>query len=520
MAGGNVVSRKIMSVALVLLAVMTLLVAAPAVGSPQWTLISLPSQVPAGTVPVIGMSPNFPSDHVIFMEDGTTVYESQDGGNTWYNVLGAHWSLSNLPILGGGSTTKTPTARIYIPPDFAASHLVVWCNAVANDDFEYLPTQYSSGLAVFFKEKSTVSPQPTYSGSGIMGSILQGFAFAADSTMYAGGGAELYSAGLNPAHPINAENPEAWTPLCFLDSYIYDIELSPNFENDLTMLVQTDDRGVLISTNGGQSFTQTSLPVVSDRYYYIRFSPNYASDGTMAAVVPDVGLFLSTDRGADWKDVLPGKSLTAAAIGPSGAIYAGTDYTDGTQNGVYASFDQGQAWQNIGLEGSEVSSLYVFKGTDGDHVYAATESDLAWTVVNHPVSSMPSSSATIGPKSVRFVISQDSYTVDDSVYQMDAAPYIENGHYYVPLRYLARALNMGLSWDGTTKTIKLSNGEKTLGLQIGVKQVAVDGESEILNYPPVLKDGHAYLMATLLSTYFNYNLTWDGQNRAVIISQP
>jgi N-acetylmuramoyl-L-alanine amidase len=133
---------------------------------------------------------------------------------------------------------------------------------------------------------------------------------------------------------------------------------------------------------------------------------------------------------------------------------------------------------------------------------------------------MPSSSATIGPKSVRFVISQDSYTVDDSVYQMDAAPYIENGHSYVPLRYLARALNMGLSWDGTTKTIKLSNGEKTLGLQIGVKQVAVDGESEILNYPPVLKDGHAYLMATLLSTYFNYNLTWDGQNRAVIISQP
>ncbi len=515
------VSRKIMSVALVLLAVMTLLVAAPAVGSPQWTLISLPSQVPAGTVPVIGMSPNFPSDHVIFMEDGTTVYESQDGGNTWNNVLGARWSLSNLPILGGGSTTKTPTARIYIPPDFAASHLVVWCNAVANDDFEYLPTQYSSGLAVFFKEKSTVSPQPTYSGSGIMGSILQGFAFGSDSTMYAGGGAELYSAGLNPAHPINAESPEAWTPLCFLDSYIYDIELSPNFENDLTMLVQTDDRGVLISTNGGQSFTQTSLPVVSDRYYYIRFSPNYASDGTMAAVVPDVGLFLSTDRGADWKDVLPGDSITAAAIGPSGAIYAGADYTYGTQDGVYASFDQGRSWQNIGLEGSEISSLNVFKGTDGDQVYAATASDLAWTIVAQPASSASKSMTPAGPTSVKFVIGQADYTVDGSVYQMDAAPYIENGRAYVPLRYLADALKLGLTWDSATQAIKLSNGEQALTMVIGAKQITIGGDQqEVLNYPPVIKDGRTYLLAQLLAAYLNYNVAWDGQNRAVVISIP
>jgi hypothetical protein len=479
----------------------------------QWNQINLPSKVPAGTVPVIGMSPNYPSDHVILMEDGNTLYESQDGGSTWNDMESVHQNYNMF--YGAYSTAKTPTARIYIPPNFDSSHGVVWCINMANDFYQVFPARRADNLVTCFKEKSTTPPPPPGPVSSVVYTILLGFAFGPDSTMYIAGGAEIYSGNRDPAYYVN--NPGDWNALCFVDSYVYDIEVSPNFSNDLTMMIQTDDRGVLISTNGGQNFTQTSLPV-TDGYYYMRFSPNYANDGTIAVVVPDAGLFLSTDRGTDWKNVLPGMSVTAAAIGPSGAIYAGTDYTYGTQNGVYASFDQGRDWQNIGLEGSEISSLYVFKGASGDQVYAVTDSGLAWTVVNHPVSLAPS--PAIGPASVRFVIGQDDYTVDGSVYQTDAAPYIENGRAYVPLCYLASALNMALAWDRTTQAIKLSNGEKSLAMAIGAKQVTIGDENEVLNYPPVIKEGRTYLMARLLETYLNYNVSWDGQNRAVTVSVP
>jgi hypothetical protein len=49
-------------------------------------------------------------------------------------------------------------------------------------------------------------------------------------------------------------------PLCDVGSYISDIEISPNFSNDQTMIIQTDG-GMEISTDGGYKFTQTSLPV-------------------------------------------------------------------------------------------------------------------------------------------------------------------------------------------------------------------------------------------------------------------
>ena len=86
------------------------------------------------------------------------------------------------------------------------------------------------------------------------------------------------------------------------------------------------------------------------------------------------------------------------------------------------------------------------------------------------------------------------------------------------MRYLASALKLGLAWDSATQSITLANSKKILGMAIGAKQLTINGENEVLNYPPVIKDGRTYLLAQLLATYLNYNVAWDGQNRAVVIS--
>ncbi len=507
---------KTMKIALALLIIAAMHAATPPAGiaAPLWNRISLPGKLFAGYVPVISMSPNFPSDHTIFMADGLTFYESKDGGKSWIDPQrmimfgGGNDPTKPTPFYGGYSTTKKPTAKIYISQNLSSSSLVV-LSSIEYGDFIILSgkDKMFGSLGKGFMGKTVQSEENTTFGHLDI-DFLQGFAFAPDGTMYAAGGTQLVYGTINWKEFDYF--PATWNRLADIGDYTYGIKLPPDFTNDKTMLIQTG-RGLLFSANGGKGFINTSLPVV-DGYYDMEFSPNYAVDETIAVVVPGAGLFISTDTGASWNNVLPGASITAAAIGPSGAIYAGSDYTYGTQDGIYASFDKGQHWQNIGLKGSKISSLYAFRGTNGDQVYAATDSDLAWTTV-------PRSVSPTGSAPVRFVIGQNYYTLSGNTYQMDATPFIEKGRAYVPARCLADALGCEIDWDEANQAVTISDHEKVLKMVIGSNQLTVNGEKMFMDAVPILKDDRTYLPARFVATALNYKVVWDDRNQAVVISK-
>lgn len=350
------------------------------IAAQQWNYINPPEPISKNSLPIIGMSSNFVNDNTIFMATGFGIYESKDGGINWADPRSHKVSPADKKpdrAYGAESTAKKPMARICVSPNFNSNSLLALSNLWGHYVADLSPDRYVQFVGV-----TPLGKQKHYSRSRHIFDFLQGFTFGPNGTMYAASGLQIFYG--NPS--LNAYNPRAWKELSYIGDYTYDIKLSPNFSNDQTIIIQTG-RGVLISTDGGNKFTLTSLPS-ADGYYDIAFSPNYADDGTIAVVVPDAGLFLSTDRGDSWKNVFPGKGMTATAIGPSGAIYAGTDYTYGTENGVYVSYDEGQKWQRIGLENSKITSLYIFKGTEGDLVYAGTDTNLAWTTISQSVQSV------------------------------------------------------------------------------------------------------------------------------------
>jgi photosystem II stability/assembly factor-like uncharacterized protein len=112
------------------------------------------------------------------------------------------------------------------------------------------------------------------------------------------------------------------------------LALSPNFANDKTVLIGTDNdpdptlppyvcylgtctqypsQGVFLSTDGGNQWIPTSLggpPVVS-----IAISPGFATDKTAFAATLTKGVYKSTDGGMTWAAVtLPAPSLTQIAV--------------------------------------------------------------------------------------------------------------------------------------------------------------------------------------------------------------
>lgn len=82
-------------------------------------------------------------------------------------------------------------------------------------------------------------------------------------------------------------------------------------------------------------------------------------------------------------------------------------------------------------------------------------------------------------------IGSSTMTVNNQAHALDAAPYIENGRTYLPVRAVAEALNLDVGWDGATSTVTLTAPYQTsrvlaLGSNVdtsglGAKKVIHDG---------------------------------------------
>lgn len=128
--------------------------------------------------------------------------------------------------------------------------------------------------------------------------------------------------------------------------------------------------------------------------------------------------------------------------------------------------------------------------------------------------------AAAGQPQAVFVVGQQGYSVGGEVKVMDAAPFIENGRTYVPVRYLALALGVpeaGIGWDGATGSVTLCKGDVTLRLTVGKNILRVNSRDKEMDAAPVLKNGRTYLPARYVAEAFGYVVSWDESARAVSV---
>ena len=118
-----------------------------------------------------------------------------------------------------------------------------------------------------------------------------------------------------------------------------------------------------------------------------------------------------------------------------------------------------------------------------------------------------------------------SYTmaVNGTFEDLDVAPVIHEGHTYLPLRATAEALGAKVDWIAATKSITLTLGESSVGLQIGNNFAVVNGNN-VKIYPPYLQpygDGtYAATMVPLrvIAEGLGAEVSWDPDTRVVTIS--
>jgi len=103
--------------------------------------------------------------------------------------------------------------------------------------------------------------------------------------------------------------------------------------------------------------------------------------------------------------------------------------------------------------------------------------------------------------------------------RFDQPPIIQNGRTLVPLRAIFEAMNATVSWDDKTKTVTAKKGDTTIVMTIGNKTMKKNGVAIELDVPPQIVNGRTLVPARAVAESFGAKVDWDGSTRTVTITE-
>lgn len=117
--------------------------------------------------------------------------------------------------------------------------------------------------------------------------------------------------------------------------------------------------------------------------------------------------------------------------------------------------------------------------------------------------------------------------VNDTEMVTDAPIIIENNRTLVPVRAILEYLDYNVDWDGDAQKVTIAKDETTLHLTIGDTQATRDiiynGNTHSYKNPlevaPQIINDSTYIPLSDVANAFRLNITWDGDNREVHITQ-
>lgn len=311
----------------------------------------------SGSIKAIAISPNFASDNTVFIAtEKAGIFQSADSGKSFVAV---NQGLSDQRV-----------EDLVISPNYGKdSTLIVstWDEgAFQSNDGGKTWRKTSTGLTKDHQADEGQFKSPHFTELVVSNSFPQ------DKTLFLGGFNGLFK---------STDAGQTWNELDTLSPRtIVSLDLSPNYQNDSSIAINTYVGEQFISNDNGATwrlinkglevprFTRNFKKPDQDprRFFDIAFSPNYRSDNTLFSTVLWTYFLRSPDQGRKWDIIsLPKvakratRGLTIAAspnFASDKTVYVGTQY-----GVIYRSTDGGKTFKNVGdvgnRQGNEPLSL-------------------------------------------------------------------------------------------------------------------------------------------------------------------
>jgi hypothetical protein len=353
-----------------------------------------------------------------------------------------------------------------------------------------------------------------------------------------------------------------------------------SFDIEFNSVVYGDGTFVLIGYNGNYTSTDgvnwTPIPKqyagALYEYSQLLYTGSVFADfnETQFASSPNGAVWQTEDMGViDWSkylNIFPNIGVTGAVYGDSRYMAVGTYYPNTAGENSYPiviTSPDGVQWTMM------KASCQLDKITFGNGAFVATGLDgsiltspdgLTWTVQDTgtkaaygqvsfcnnefvalgdggTISTSPDGAYWTSSSSAYqavFTVGQANYVLNGQTCSTDAAPFIDNGRVFVPVRYLGQALGVDVGWNGdpNDQTVQLNDnrtftdkGGLQVTLTIGSRTITSQGSTTLgalitktMDVAPLIRNGRTYLPARYVAEAFGYTLAWDAAGRTVAIN--
>lgn len=97
------------------------------------------------------------------------------------------------------------------------------------------------------------------------------------------------------------------------------------------------------------------------------------------------------------------------------------------------------------------------------------------------------------------------------------APVVTDGRTLVPIRAIIEAFGGGVDWDGTTSSVILTMDDVTIRLTINSNTAYLNGKAETLDVAPAVINDRTMLPIRFVAEGFNLGVAWDGNTKTVSV---
>lgn len=122
------------------------------------------------------------------------------------------------------------------------------------------------------------------------------------------------------------------------------------------------------------------------------------------------------------------------------------------------------------------------------------------------------------PASARGQNNDITVAVDGLPVAFDVPPVIRDGRTLVPFRAIAEAINVNVTWDGTTRTVNATDGKTFIKLLIGNCTAYYNESSISLDVAPAILGGRTLVPLRFFSEAFGCTVLWESTIRSVKIT--
>lgn len=112
-----------------------------------------------------------------------------------------------------------------------------------------------------------------------------------------------------------------------------------------------------------------------------------------------------------------------------------------------------------------------------------------------------------------------SVSVNGNMLNPDVPAQIINDRTLVPVRSIFEALGADVSWDGENQLVTAVRGDITITMKIGNNVMNVNSEAKELDVPAQVINDRTLVPARAISEAFGCKVEWDGSNKTVYITE-